>query len=170
MITPDLVRYLFDYSPEGVLTWRANRGKRARAGAVAGSRARDGFVITIDGKKYTRRRLVWAWWKFAWPTHSVCSLNNDCFDDRIEFLADLNDVERRHNLVEQQRGLPVGVHRASHEGKRYTAACDHEYLGTFDTPEAAHEAYRKAHVSKYGSMSPYSISICTYATGDIKCL
>lgn len=166
MIDPANIVELFDYQ-DGELIRRHTTAPRARKGDSAGTRTPDGYVITIDGKKIARRRLVWAWHHGVWPTHSVCSLNNDCFDDHIENLADLNDVERRHNLVEQQRAVPTGVAQA---GKRFTASCDHEYLGTFDTAIEAYEAYCKAHVAKYGSMSPYAKGIITDATGVVKCL
>jgi hypothetical protein len=127
----------------------------------AGRETKDLHAINVNGKQYSRGRLVWAWHHAAWPLHSICHLNHDRYDDRIENLADLPDVERRHNTVEQQRALPVGVRQY---GQRYHATCNHQHVGTFSTPEQAHEAYKQAHINAFGMLSAHAkatgVDIC----------
>lgn len=54
--------------------------------------------------------------------------------------------------------LPVGV-RSTRNGRRFeariTAPGTPAFIGTFDTPEEAHEAFKQKHVEVYGDQSRY---------------
>lgn len=55
----------------GVFTYRAARG-RFPAGFVAGTFANGfGFVLTLDGIKYSAGRLAWLYMTGEWPEHRV---------------------------------------------------------------------------------------------------
>lgn len=156
-LTPLDVQRIFDYDAvTGALIWREKISHKTRLGTSAGSM--NGLhQIKINGQRYTRGRLVWAWHRGEWPQHYICHLNHDSLDDRIENLVDVDWRERRQMQRRPVRAsaLPEGVAHARH-GHNYSARLDRVHLGSFKTPEQAHEAYKAAHVAKYGDLSRYT--------------
>lgn len=52
----------------GMLTWRVNRGRNARAGDEAGTIRPDGMVaVIIEGRNYLAHRLIWLYKTGAFP-------------------------------------------------------------------------------------------------------
>lgn len=162
-IDPNLVRFWFR-EENGALYWLTSPHRRIKAGAVAGYRKKY-HVVTFEHEKYPRAHLVWALHHGKWPEGHVTHLNGDQLDDRIGNLAD--SVVVPHGLG----ALPYGVRRS---GRKYMARLvhtdQHNYLGTFDTAEEAHEAFIDAHIKKHGVMSVYAFHICNDALGVVKCL
>lgn len=155
-LTPEDVRRIFDYDEDGRLIWREDRGSRARAGQVAGSKSGDGhYVIRFKGSRYTRGRLVWAWHKGAWPEHTICHADHDSCNDDIDNLLDLDRTARRLLQRYKTRDLPPGVNRARH-GHNFTARVDNAHQGTYKTADDAHTAYVAAHLARYASASPWA--------------
>lgn len=106
----------------GVFTWRISRG-RVRAGAVAGRQHNAGYhEIRIDGTLYGAHILAFAYITGRWPK-------------RIDHRDGVKSNNRFDNL---RRAARIGVNRKT------------LYLGTYDTPEAAHEAYTIAAQKHYG--------------------
>lgn len=60
-LTHERLRMLLDYrKTDGMLIWRVNRGRTAKAGDEAGAEREDGSVtVTIDGRSYLANRLAW---------------------------------------------------------------------------------------------------------------
>lgn len=56
-------RELLSYNKHtGLLTWRVNRSRTAKAGDEAGMVRADGLVtVTIKGKQWLAHRLIWLW-------------------------------------------------------------------------------------------------------------
>ncbi len=154
-LTPEDVRRIFDYE-DGRLIWRENRAPRAKAGADAGSKGTNGQNgIRIDGVRYMRARLVWAWHRGTWPVHTVCHADHDSGNDAIDNLLDLDRSARRLLQRYKQRDLPPGVNRARH-GYNFTACFDGAYQGSYKTADEAHAAYVAAHLAHFGSASPWA--------------
>ncbi|MFT3850473.1 MAG: HNH endonuclease [Propionivibrio sp.] len=163
-VDPALVRELFDYA-DGVLYWREAPARQIPAGSVAGClrKGRATCTINIRGKCYPRPHIVWAWHYGKWPGACVRHLNDDSHDDRIENLVAETFFERAIRI----RNLVAGTPGAKHEGNgRWSSSISigsrPYHLGTFDSEEAAHEAFKQAHVAVHGDDSPY-------ATGADKC-
>lgn len=69
-------------------------------------------------------------------------------------------ADRRRTLPARASGLPTGVQvRRNKGGDRYAAIIftngRSRMIGTFDSPEEAHDAYRKAHIELHGELSRY---------------
>lgn len=136
----EALRGLFSYS-DGELTWKRN-------GKAAGCRNHDSYWhIKLKGKTYLRHRLVWAW--HHGPTDLLVDhINETKGDDRIE---NLQVLSHRANVAKSckanGKSLPTGVFRRK-QGKPFMAQLNSDgksvYLGTFDTPEQAHQAYLEA--------------------------
>jgi len=123
-------------------------GQLLRDGKVAGSINRHGYCnIRINKKQYYRHRLVWKMLKGEDPDY-IDHINGVKGDDRIE---NLRSTSQRFNTSDgwkrhKRSGLPTGVHVST--GGRYTAVAilpsGRKCLGTYDTPEQAHQAYLEA--------------------------
>lgn len=158
-IAPAVVKELFDYI-DGRLHWRLSRG-RCGAGDPAGCEVYGRVRINIGGRQYPRARLVFAWHHGRWPDGNLVHKNRNLLDDHIENLQGL-PKSTATSILKAGSPLPgiIGVNRTRRLGK-WSA---HIHLGTFDTPEAAHMAYQRAHAALHGIHSPYYHSIME-ATG-----
>ena len=67
------VNALFNYDPEtGALTWRANRGRRVKAGTRAGTRTRNGIIrVGIKGYTYMAAKIIWLMQKNEVPEGQI---------------------------------------------------------------------------------------------------
>ena len=63
------VKELLSYNQlTGLLTWRVNRGRTARAGDEAGTIRADGrVVLPIKGRPYLATRIIWLWMEGTFP-------------------------------------------------------------------------------------------------------
>jgi len=151
-LTAERLRDLLDYNPDtGVFRWRVTRASNARAGSVAGSIDKEGrWRVKIDGRDYFASRLAILYVTGAWPRHQIDHVDGNKANDRVANLRDVSQKINQQNKATPQRsnrtGL-LGAHRNA-RGRRYRAVIHVDgkqlFLGTFDTPEAAHRAYVNA--------------------------
>lgn len=137
---------LLSYDPEtGLLTWKVSRG-RVRAGTIAGnfSHSRGYVGIRINGRRHYAHRLAWEIYHGTPPSQTIDHINGKTSDNRITNLRDVS--QRANNSARFDRTLPTGVHLT--KSGRYQAICKtgstSTALGTYDTPEQAHQAYLNA--------------------------
>jgi hypothetical protein len=173
---PDItfLRECFSYNSEtGVLVWmrrpishfatdRICRLWNAKyANKVAGSANKLGYhhvTLTYEGKQaaFLVHRVAIAIETGEWPTAHVDHVNGNPSDNR---LLNLRSATRHENL--QNRGANksnrLGLKGVFAHGKAFQAkiiANGKKYhLGTFETAEAAHEAYRAASTKLHGLFS-----------------
>ena len=151
-LTQDLLKELLHYDPDtGVFTNKINRNQLAPKGQRAGfvTQPQGYRQIGIKGKSYREHRLVWLYEHGVWPSGDIDHINGITDDNRI---ANLRDVTTQDNCRNQRKvrsdstsGL-MGA-RAFRPGKwQSSIRVDGKYLhlGTFDTPEAAHNAFIEA--------------------------
>lgn len=146
MLTASRLRELLVYEPDaGVFRWRLSPTPRMRAGQVAGSKDREGYVrISIAGCLYKASRLAFLYQLGHWPSDEVDHRNGITSDDRWENLRESNratNALNRSKKVNNTSGYK-GVSRFHSKWKAQIQAFKKlHYLGLFDTPEAAHAAY-----------------------------
>lgn len=155
------LKELLTYDEEfGCFYWRQNRGRRIKAGDVAGCIHRNGYiVIVIDKKQYQAHRLAWLYVYGVFPKNSIDHINGWRADNRIFNLREATQAENCQNL-KKSRGLSgfLGVSIDTQRRNRWKASIKlggkSHHIGWFKTPEAAHEAYllAKRNMHPFGTL------------------
>lgn len=142
------------YRPE---TGEFIRARTTSSNAVMGSRA--GFLnakgyrqISVGGRAYRANRLAWLWMTGEWPAAQVDHVNGDRDDDRW---ANLRVATNQQNCANAKRRTDnksgfKGVRKCRNRWQARMGGGGSIYIGTFDTPKEAHEAYAAAARQHYG--------------------
>lgn len=163
-LTADYVRSILDYQIKtGALLWAVAKGRRVRAGCVAGYLNSTGYVyVKIDGRLYLAHRLVWLIHHNKWPEDQIDHINRDKADNRIENLRAATNAENHQNKAScvNSSSRFVGVSWESRTGKwqaQITTNGNRKYLGSFSTEDLAAAAYADAK-SKLHVFNPTVVS------------
>jgi hypothetical protein len=92
------VRALLDYDPAtGIFRWAVKTSNR-RAGTLAGTLGRDGYVIIcIKKRTYRAHRLAWLHITGSWPENQIDHKNRVRNDNRLCNLRDCSGTVNQHN-------------------------------------------------------------------------
>ena len=147
-ISHERLQQKLHYDPETGRFTRISKSRgRGRIGAEAGSVDKDGYVsVCVDYKTYAASRLAWFYMTGKWPDFLVDHRDGDKSNNKWKNLRDVPDAinsQNRHGPHKgKYGGLPLGVNP---HGKRFRSsimiAGKTTRLGTYDTPEEAHEVY-----------------------------
>lgn len=128
-----------------------------RAGRPAGSKQRAGYLsVSFSPNRMQVHRIVWAMHTGVWPAAEIDHVNGDKADNRI---CNLREATRSQNVANQgaYSSNKVGLKGVSPHGLRYRAQIKTQgavlYLGMFDTPELAHDAYCAAARQYHGEFA-----------------
>lgn len=141
-LTAERLRALLNYDPgTGLFTYRNSRG-RCRAGSVAGSFDKEGYVVIgLDYRAYKAHRLAWLYVTGAWPADQIDHIDGKQDNNRW---ANLRDADPSVNAQNRHRykGVP-GVTPAAYGRFRAQIHVQGQkrYLGSFRSAEEAHAAY-----------------------------
>lgn len=162
MLTAERLRELLDYNPEtGALTRLTRPAQRSRIGDVVGWTGAYGYtIVAVDGRDYLAHRLAWLHVHGRWPTADIDHINGDRADNRLE---NLREVTRGQNLQNQRRARRdnrTGILGVSYRADRGSwrahigAGGRQHHLGTFATPQEAHDAYvtAKRRLHEFGTL------------------
>lgn len=106
-------------------------------------------------RQYRAARLAWLYMTGEWPEHLIDHFDgntlNDCFDNLFEVTATKNN-QNRHKASTTSNSKLIGA-MAGYKGWRARIRVNGQRidLGTYDTPEKAHEAYMTAKRSHHWS-------------------
>ena len=153
MITQEELRRLFSYDPESGSFKRLVRRGRCKEGEIAGGKRQGYIILNIGLKTYQAHRLAWLYFYGEWPKDQLDHINGIRSDNRIVNLRPVTNSENLQNLrsarCDNKSGF-LGVTPIT--GKwiaRIMVNGKSTYLGYFQTPELAHNAYliakRKLH-------------------------
>lgn len=142
---------ILDYNEDtGIWTWLISPAWHIKAGDVAGSKNKDGYItIGINYKPHRANRLAWFYVYKVWPKGDVDHWNQIKHDNSLENLRDCSPSENMANRGKRKdntSGLK-GVHfdkakekwhaKIQHNGKTIS-------LGRFDDRTEAGLAYDRA--------------------------
>lgn len=142
----DRIRELLSYDPEtGYLRWRTTHHYRCVAGQMAGSLMTIGYLtIAIDGCKIYAHHIAWAIVTGKWPKQ-IDHKDGNRRNNKWSNLRKATNHQNQANKKKYLGFLPKGVRKSR---KVYCAQISvngqYMYLGTFKTPESAHQAYVEA--------------------------
>lgn len=141
------------YDPAtGVFAWRKSPRNQTLAGSRAGSLEADGYRrIKLKGRKYREHRLAIFYMTGEWPTEAD-HRDRDRQHNAYENLRDATPAQNRANRG-QQKNNSSGFKGVSRCGKKWRADGAGRYLGLRDTPEEAHELYKKCAIDEYGEFA-----------------
>ena len=160
MITETRLRELFVYDPlRGSFTRRAYRSPNARAGDIAGTKDKDGYVqIQIDGKIYKAHRLAWLYMTGDWPRHNIDHADLDTSNNVWANLRPATVAQNAANCGRRPFNTSgfKGVTFDKKKGRwmaqiQVARRCRH--LGYHDTPDLAHAAYALAAREVHGEFA-----------------
>ena len=149
MITQELLQRRFDYK-DGHLIYKIKTANCIKVGKVAGHLCNDtGYIrIGIQGRLVGAHRLIWIYHNGDIPDSiEIDHSNNIKHDNRIENLRLATHSQNQFNTVKYKNNTSgyKGVYFCQNKwvaeikinGKK-------KYLGRYDTPELASEAYKSA--------------------------
>ena len=153
--TIERLRHLMSYDEtSGIFIWnvtRRGRNGHSTAGDAVGNNKSNTYArVSIDGAHYQVHQLAWLWVYGEWPQTDIDHINGVKSDNRI---VNLRQVSRSVNLQnlrgpkKQSSSGFLGVSFFKRTGKymaQITTNYKKTYLGYFDTPEQASEAYLAA--------------------------
>lgn len=153
MLTQQLLKERLSYCAEtGVFIWNNSPHMTARwnarySGTVAGTKENTGYItIKIMDRKYIAHRMAWLYVFGEVPFLDIDHMNGIKSDNRISNLRCVtsagNSQNRRKATAGSKSGL-LGASKTSSGKWRsvITVFGVKHYLGVFETPELAHDAY-----------------------------
>lgn len=151
MVDHETLKATVTYDPDtGFFAWRHDIGRRFKAGARCGHRHSNGYIIIrLRRRGYTAARLAWMYVNGTWPAGEVDHINGDKSDNRISNLRVATRLQNEANKLVGKRTTTGhrGVGRSACRKKwlaRIRIKSKLVHLGTFDTLEAASNAYKDA--------------------------
>jgi hypothetical protein len=165
---------LYRYCPiSGLLTRRipvlnrhgtAHNMPNTKVGDVVGSFSSRGYLqVRINSKKYLAHRIIWLMQSGSFPKEQIDHINGVKTDNRIANLRDATQAENARNRGLQSNnktGFKGVFTNSVSRINPYTSHIQSNgkiiFLGTFPTPELAHEAYRAASAKYHGEFGRFS--------------
>jgi hypothetical protein len=150
MLTQARLRELLSYNSEnGNFTWLASTSKRIKINDIAGCLSPNNYIlIRIDRKLYKAHRLVWFYVYGVWPANHIDHIDGNRSNNRICNLRDVDNAINSQNQKRARSDNKCGLLGVMKNGSGFQAQIkvngSSQYLGTFQTPEDAHEAYLSA--------------------------
>lgn len=105
-VTVEDVRALLTYNKAtGILAWKRNRSRTAKAGDEAGTETATGtIVIGLYGRMYVASRIIWLYVTGGWPKGRLLFRDDDPANLRWNNLVERSSVlSGNHNAVYQRR-------------------------------------------------------------------
>lgn len=150
-VTQTLLHTLLRYNKKtGVLTWRTSPARCVPAGKEAGTIHPQGYrMLFIKGRGYGAHRLIWLLVHGALP-QVVDHKNGKRDDNRLCNLRSVTGPENLQAFRKTRKDSTTGYLGVTYrkDCNKYQAKLQRngvtQHLGTFNTPEKAHAAYKSA--------------------------
>lgn len=140
------LREVFSYDPETGLLYRRLKGHVRMK--PTGSVARKGYLlVSVDDQRFFAHRVMWAMHHGEWPENYIDHINCDTSDNRIVNLRPATKAQNNHNRGKTARNTSgyKGVYWNKVAQRWFSignVGGKRKYLGLYDKPEDASEAYQ----------------------------
>lgn len=159
-LTQEIVKEYFDYHQDGYLVWKKlhPRAYSTKIGDKAGSSMHYGHKrLEFFSKNYWLHKLIYLY-HFNQNPKFIDHIDNNPLNNKIENLRPCDLAQNAWN-----RKMPstntTGFKGVTKKKNRFCARinCRNKriHLGYFDTPEEAHEAYKKAALELHGEFARF---------------
>lgn len=158
----DLLNSIFNYDPEtGIFTYKIKPCSWKNIGDIAGSINGKGYwQLRYKNRYFRANRLAWLLYYGEWPKGVIDHKDTDILNNKID---NLRDIEANKNQQNQRRPSKnnktgyLGVSYKPDKNKYYSTIMlnrKSKHIGSFRTPEEAHEAYIRAkrELHEYGTL------------------
>ena len=148
-ITAERLRELLEYDPEtGIFRWLARPSNCVHIGDIAGSKTAKGYIeLKADGIRFYAHRLAFVFMTGELPPEDTDHINGNKSDNRWANLRAVSRQVNMQNLRKANKNNQNGLLGVKSRGNRFTATImidgKSKWLGTYDTPEEAHQMYLK---------------------------
>jgi hypothetical protein len=153
------IKALLAYNPDtGFFVWRVNRKGSAKAGMKAGWRHGAGYVaIRVDANEYLAHRLAWVLHHGSLSVDDqIDHINGDRSDNRICNLRIASHFENCWNSKARSHSKS-GIKGVRKCGAKWHVRIRHNHktywLGSYETPEEAKQAYDNAAIKYFGEFA-----------------
>lgn len=152
--SPTMLKEIINYVEETGELFAAKRRGRVLAGERLGTLHKTGYIhVSIFGRIYKAHRVAWAIKTGEWPKGDIDHFNGIKSDNRFFNLRDVSHSLNQQNQRRAHSGNATGLMGVTKSKYKFIASIrigkKTKYIGSFDTPEAANEAYllekRKMH-------------------------
>ena len=147
------LKEVLNYDPDtGVFTWKVSTSHSVKAGSVAGSTDRDGYIqIRLDRVYYRAHRLAWLHYYGEDPGDlEIDHIEHNRSDNRISKLRLATASQNQRNGSWQG----IGWHDAKSKWRaRIKVSGKSIFLGWFDCPLLARLAYLDARKQYFGEFA-----------------
>lgn len=162
--TQERLRHLFTYDEElGRLRWKATNARRIKNGDLAGTIVVRGDskyrMICVDYKPMYEHQLIWLFLRGEWATE-IDHIDGDGLNNNIDNLRPCTSTQNKGNQGKPKNNTSgfKGAFRGKN-GVRWRSQIQFQgkcyFLGLFNTPEEAHQAYCKAAIDKFGAFARF---------------
>ena len=148
LIDADTLKHILHYDPtSGVFTWKVNSG-RSKPGKVAGYLNKGYVVIGYKGKSCLAHRLAFLYMTGKYPILEVDHIDGCPSNNKWTNLREVSSKQNKENRYKANKNSKHGFLGVTKNHKNYMAHIYHNnksiYLGTFGSPEEAHNKYLEA--------------------------
>jgi len=161
-VTQERLKEVLHYDSEsGEFTWKVKLSARAPAGTKACvSASRGRHRICVDKVLYFAHRLAWLYVHGVFPEGTIDHRDQNPGNNKIANLRLASDQQNKGNRPPQANSKEYrGVRQRFYKFiSQITYKGKSMYLGSFDSPEEAHEAYKAKHLELHGVFSNYANS------------
>jgi hypothetical protein len=154
------LRSILNYSAlNGDFRWKVSRRGTKGLGELAGKERKDRYrLICIDGRKYLAHRLAWFYVRGVWPDREIDHVNGDPADNRFINLREAKtSSQQRANSLSPKPNVTgfrgVELRPSGRWAVRISCGYKRTYLGMFDCPKKASEAYEAKAKELFGEFA-----------------